>query len=162
MIVYHGSNKIVKNPDISFSKPFLDFGKGFYVTDFQKQAEKWASRKAMRYGGEGFVNSFEMQDDLSAYKVLKFENEDENWLEFVCECRRGSESYKNYDIIAGKVANDDVFKTVNMYFQGFWDKQRALEELRYSKANDQICIVNADVLAEILKFKNFYKVISNG
>ncbi|MBP5405718.1 DUF3990 domain-containing protein, partial [bacterium] len=65
-------------------------------------------------------------------------------------------------IIAGKVANDDVFKTVNMYFQGFWDKPRALEELRYSKANDQICIVNADVLAEILKFKNFYKVISNG
>lgn len=41
MTVYHGSNQIVSIPDISYSKNFLDFGKGFYVTTFQKQAEKW-------------------------------------------------------------------------------------------------------------------------
>lgn len=158
MIVYHGSNRIVQNPDISFSKAFLDFGKGFYVTSFKKQAEKWALRKAMRYGGPAFVNVFEMPDDLSLYKVLKFDSEDENWLEFVCECRRGSESYKNYDIIIGKVANDDVFKTVNMYFQGLWDKHKTLEELRYSKANNQICVINGEIIAEVLKFKDFYEV----
>lgn len=158
MIVYHGSNRIVQNPDISFSKAFLDFGKGFYVTSFKKQAEKWALRKAMRYGGLAFVNVFEMPDDLSLYKVLKFDSEDENWLEFVCECRRGSENYKNYDIIIGKVANDDVFKTVNMYFQGLWDKHKTLEELRYSKANNQICVINGEIIAEVLKFKDFYEV----
>lgn len=31
MIVYHGSNVIVSNPDIKHSFRSLDFGKGFYV-----------------------------------------------------------------------------------------------------------------------------------
>lgn len=51
MIVFHGSNQIVKEPSISYSKNYLDFGKGFYITTFQNQAEKWAKRKASRYGG---------------------------------------------------------------------------------------------------------------
>ena len=32
MIVYHGSNVIVNDPDINHSVRPLDFGKGFYVT----------------------------------------------------------------------------------------------------------------------------------
>ena len=35
-----------------------------------------------------------------------------------CACRKGDNIYKNYDIIIGAVANDDVFKTVDMYFRG--------------------------------------------
>ena len=45
--------------------------------------------------------------------------------------------YKNYDILIGAVAIDDVFKTVDMYFRGIWSKKKALEELRYYKMNDQ-------------------------
>lgn len=48
MILYHGTTEVIKHPDISFSKDYLDFGKGFYLTSFQKQAEKWAMRKALR------------------------------------------------------------------------------------------------------------------
>lgn len=58
MIVYHGSTIIVKNPDISYSKRFLDFGKGFYVTAYQNQAEKWAARKGLRQGTKGIVNQY--------------------------------------------------------------------------------------------------------
>ena len=32
MIVYHGSALVVDKPSISYSKKFLDFGVGFYVT----------------------------------------------------------------------------------------------------------------------------------
>lgn len=46
MIVYHGTTEIVKNPDVDHSYRQLDFGKGFYVTTVQKQAERWARRKA--------------------------------------------------------------------------------------------------------------------
>ena len=41
-------------------------------------------------------------------------------------------------MIIENVANDDVFKTVDMYFRGLWDKNRTIEELRYYKMNDQI------------------------
>lgn len=32
MIVYHGSTDIIKKTDVIHSKKYLDFGKGFYVT----------------------------------------------------------------------------------------------------------------------------------
>ena len=56
------------------------------------------------------------------------------------------------------MANDDVFKTVDMYFRGLWDKKRVLEELRYYKMNDQICIVNQEVLEKVLVFQSSYEV----
>ena len=65
---------------------------------------------------------------------------------------------KEFDIIIGSVADDDVFKTVDLYFRGLWDKTRVLEELRYYKLNDQICIVNQKTLDQLLTFKNSYEV----
>ena len=123
MILFHGTTEIIEKPNVSFSKSYLDFGKGFYLTTYQKQAEKW--------------------------------------LDFVCACRKGDNIYKNYDIIIGAVANDDVFKTVDMYFRGIWSKKRALEELRYYKMNDQICIINQNVLDEKLVFQKAYQVSQN-
>ena len=106
MIVYHGSNQVIKTPDISFSKNYLDFGKGFYITTFKKQAEKWAARKASRYGGEPVVNEYELLDNLSSFSVLRFDDENEKWLDFVCSCRNGQDLNKDYDIIIGNVADD--------------------------------------------------------
>jgi hypothetical protein len=159
MIVYHGSSLEVKNPDIIYSKAYLDFGKGFYVTTFQKQAEQWALRKGIRQGKDPVVNEYILQDELGNYKVLSFEKENEKWLDFVCECRRGNESNDGYDIIIGNVADDDVFKTVDMYFRGLWSKEKALEELRYYKMNDQICFVNQETLSNVLLFQKSYKVV---
>ncbi len=48
MIVYHGSSLEIIKPEISYSKAYLDFGRGFYVTTFRSQAEKWALRKSIR------------------------------------------------------------------------------------------------------------------
>ncbi len=159
MTVYHGSSGEVKNPNVSFSKKYLDFGQGLYITTFKTQAEKWASRKADRTeNGIATVNVFDFADNLDSYKVLNFESENENWLDFVCNCRKGSEEYKNYDIIIGAVADDDVFKTVNMYFRGLWDKKKTLEEIRYYKTSNQICITNQQTLEEVLTFKFSYIV----
>ncbi|MCQ2595891.1 MAG: DUF3990 domain-containing protein [Treponemataceae bacterium] len=82
MIVYHGSNQILEKPDVRFSKKYLDFGKGFYLTTFQNQAEKWALRKTIRFGGEPYVNIYELPDELSSFKLLAFENENEKMAGF--------------------------------------------------------------------------------
>lgn len=158
MTVFHGSNLEIRTPDVSFSKSYLDFGKGFYVTSYKNQAERWALRKASRYGGTPSVNIYTFADELSEFKVLKFDNENEKWLDFVCACRKGEEINRDYDIVIGNVADDDVFKTVDMYFRGLWDKQRTIEELRYFKSNDQICIVNQKILPAVLKFEKSYFV----
>ena len=158
MIVYHGTVEKIEKPDVKHSKRYLDFGKGFYLTSFEQQAKKWALRKALRQEKKAFVNVYELKDDLKKYRVLSFEKENEKWLDFVCACRRGEELNQEYDIIIGSVANDDVFKTVDMYFRVLWDKEKVLNELRYYKMNDQICIVNQKTLDEVLEFKKSYEV----
>lgn len=158
MIVYHGSTEMIKVPDIEHSKKYLDFGKGFYVTTYQEQAKKWAVRKSMRQGKTAIVNVYNMENNWEKYRVLSFEKENEKWLEFVCACRKGEDLNRDYDIIIGNVADDDVFKTVDMYFRGLWDKKKVLEELRYYKMNNQICIVNQDTLNRALTFCEAYEV----
>lgn len=159
MIVYHGSVMPIENPLVTFSKDFLDFGRGFYVTTFSEQAEKWAKRKALRKNSTAIVSVYNFNLDESIAKILMFDGSDENWLDFVCACRRGEDIYKEFDIVIGNVANDDVFKTVDLYFRGIWSKERALNELRYYKKNDQICFVSQSVLDILLTFERSYEVL---
>jgi hypothetical protein len=161
MIVYHGSTEEIQKPDVVHSKRYLDFGIAFYVTTFPNQAERWAIRKNMRSGnGKAIVNVYELKEDFEGLRVLKFRDpeDDEAWIDFVCACRDGADSYKEYDIIIGSVANDDVFKSVDMYHRGIWDKERTLQELKYYKKNNQIAIINQKVIAELLEFKSSYIV----
>lgn len=46
--VFHGSIIKVDKPLVSLGRPNLDFGQGFYITDIQKQAERWAIRMGRR------------------------------------------------------------------------------------------------------------------
>ncbi len=162
MIVHHGSTEIIENPDVIHSKRYLDFGRGFYITTFESQAKKWAVRKGMRQEKSAIVNVYELSEEWDDFRVLSFEKENGKWLEFVCACRKGEALNKNYDIIIGNVANDDIFKTVDMYFRGLWNKEKVLDELRYYKMNDQICIVNQETLNQLITFKRAYEVKNNG
>ena len=58
MRVYHGSMTEIKKPQVAYSKNYLDFGLGFYMTTFLEQAEKWANRKALRKQGIATVNIY--------------------------------------------------------------------------------------------------------
>ena len=50
------------------------------------------------------INVYELDDDLSAFSVLRFDSVDETWLDFVCDCRDGKDVYSSYDAIIGRVA----------------------------------------------------------
>jgi hypothetical protein len=121
MKVYHGSSIIVNNPDVNFSRRNLDFGKGFYVTSYQEQAENWAKRKALRKGTSPIVSTYTLNEDFEGFRVLRFEQDNKAWIDFVCACRSGKDIYRNYDIIIGSVANDKVYTAVDMYYRGIWD-----------------------------------------
>lgn len=157
MIVYHGGTEVIEKPDIKYSKKYLDFGRGFYITTYKEQAEKWAKRRSMRNREKAIVNMYDLCDDLSKYNVMKFKD-DELWLNFVCDCRRGNELYKQYDVVIGSVADDDVFKSIDMYFKGLWDENRTLNEIRYYRMNNQICLISQNVIDYELKFLKSYEV----
>ena len=158
MILYHGSDIIVKNPDILHSQICLDFGSGFYVTSVKEQAERWAKRKGLLQGNEkGIVSIYEYTEDNN-FKIKDFADDLETWIDFVCDCRNGSDSYKKYDLIKGKVANDKVFRVVDMYKQGIWDKERTIREIKVYETYDQFAFVTQKSIDSMLVYKGCCEV----
>lgn len=162
MIVYHGSTVEIRMPDLNRSKRFLDFGPAFYVTSFREQAEHWARRKHSRAlsSAAPVVNVYELDDDLSAFSVLRFGGVDEKWLDLVCDCRDGKDVYSPYDAIAGRVADDDVFRTIQSYRQGDITKARAIELLRFARTNDQLALRTERIISAKLRFVRSYRIES--
>ena len=99
MIVYHGSDIVVRQPDILHSAKRLDFGMGLYVTTVRKQAERWAKRKATLRGAQsGIVSVYEM-NEADGILIQDFADDLETWIDFVCRCRDGADVFKAYDVI---------------------------------------------------------------
>ena len=158
MIVYHGSSEVVRQPDILHSYRALDFGKGFYVTSVRGQAERWARRKASLVGGRAIVNQYQMDDDMTGLRVKRFPDDLAEWIDFVCNCRDGKPDYQDYDLIIGKVANDKVFRVVDMYHSGIWDKERALKEIRAYPYYDQLAFITQRAIDKLLRFEGYLEV----
>ena len=158
MIVYHGSSEVVRQPDILHSYRALDFGKGFYATTVKEQAERWARRKAAMVGGRAIVNQYQMDDAMKDIRVKRFPDDLSDWIEFVCDCRDGKPGYQDYDLIIGKVANDKVFRVVDMYHSGIWDKERALKEIRAYPDYDQLAFITQKAIDKLLRFSGYLEV----
>lgn len=150
MLVYHTSDQHFDAPDVNHSRNALDFGKGFYVTRLKEQAEKY-SQRFLRAGKEAFLHTFEYTPDADL-RVKIFDAYNEEWLDFVCSCRKGGEEYKQYDIIEGGVANDKVFQTVDLYMAGIYNKEQALQNLAYEMPNNQLCFITQKAIDRCLKF----------
>lgn len=155
MLVYHASDQCFEYPDVLHSRNALDFGKGFYVTRLKDQADKYANR-FLRLNKDAFLHIFEFIPD-SELKIKIFDSYDEEWLNFVCACRKGQDIYKQYDIIEGGVANDKVFQTVDLYMSGIYNKEQALQNLAYEMPNNQLCFITQRAIDKCLKFVEYKK-----
>lgn len=156
MILYHGSYLEIPRPDLAHSRANVDFGPGFYVTPIYEQAEKWCGRFRRR-GKDGVVSRYRFEDGREAQlKVLKFDAYTEEWLDFILSCRTGKDT-TDVDLVVGGVANDRVFNTVELFFDGLIDKTEAIRRLRYEKPNLQLCFRTEKALA-LLAFEGSERV----
>jgi hypothetical protein len=156
MILYHGSYTEIQQPDLQHSRQNVDFGCGFYTTPIYEQAQKWCS-KFTRRGDEGIISEYEFDEaELSRLNVIKFDTYSEEWLNFIILCRNGKDM-SNYDIVIGGVANDKVFNTIELFFDGLIDKTEAIKRLKYEKPNLQVCFRTIKAL-NFLKFKRSKKL----
>ena len=160
MKVYHGSSRIVKQPTLDYERFKLDFGKGFYVTTLPDQAEKWAARRAILDKNTPIVSVFEFEADN--LNILYFDGYTADWLDFVVMNRAGTAEAHMYDAIYGNIANDDVASVVNDYMRlsergriSPGGKRFFLEQLQYSKPNNQFCIASQKGI-DVLRFIDNY------
>ena len=164
MRVYHGSIVAVKEPLANVGRRNLDFGQGFYVTELQEQAISWAARP-FNAGKPQILNIYEFDREWvssSGFKVLHFEKYDGDWLDFVVANRRGMMLWKDYDMVEGGIANDDVFNTIELYLSELIPKEEALKRLQYEKPNNQICILNQSIIDRFLHFVDAVEIKKEG
>ena len=162
MILYHGSTMEVSQPRILKSEIGRDFGFAFYTTDIQAQAERWARRRAMiesrrtKTEVQPIVSAYEWDEDTAKQlHFLQFDGASLEWLELVVTCRSQTDYSHGYDIVEGKIANDNVGETVSYVMQGIMRKEDAIDRLRFEQINNQIAFCTETAL-HTLHFQNSY------
>lgn len=130
IIVYHGGYQEIEYPEIRIGRYTKDFSWGFYCTEIQEQAEKWASRYA-----NSVVNVYRAKN-IDKLNVLRFDDYTDEWLDFVVHCRSG-ETHK-YDIVIGRMADDTIYDYIDGYLAGQMKKKEFFDLMRFKYPTHQI------------------------
>jgi hypothetical protein len=150
MVLYHGSNVVVTEPQILENGFYKDFGYGFYCTVYEKQAKRWAITKRKHH----VVNRYQYEKDPDL-KIKLFETMTEEWLQFVVDCRRGVRH--EYDIVEGPMADDTIWDYVEDYMANRISKAAFWELVKFKYPTHQIVFCTERALRTI-KFEGSYSL----
>ena len=157
MLLYHGGTDLIEKPIIRSFLSGRDFGTGFYCTDIRKQAEKWALRQSRIRKKTAILNIYEFNSAaLETLKCKIFTDYSIEWLELIINCRKEPKYKHGFDIVYGKIANDDVGETVQAVIDGLTSPDFALQKLVFMPANNQYCFCNE----QSLTFMQFIESVS--
>ena len=125
------------------------------MKSIQKDFTTLAYSKIRAYSVET-AGTFDLESELDLYYSgvgrVRFEFKgSSDILEIVCStlcnsCRKGKDT-TDYDVVIGGIANDKIFKTIDLYFTGDISKEEALNRLKYEKPNNQYCLRTTRALA---------------
>lgn len=147
-IIFHGSNVIVEHPQILENGYYKDFGYGFYCTQIEKQAKRWALTKRKKH----IVNKYKYTDN-SELCVKIFTEMTEEWLQFIVNCRNGIKH--DYDIVEGAMADDTIWDYIEDYMNQKISKTAFWELVKFKYPTYQIVFCTENAL-KTLKFEGSY------
>ena len=139
MKLYHGSNVEVGTPDLTKSKPYKDFGRGFYLSEDKGQAMRMAEQKTLQLlEGEPIVSVFEFEEALlqgDELKVKIFPDYSVEWATFILKNRDIREQHPthDYDIVYGPIADDGVTFQLRRFQSGVISIEELVKELQYAR-----------------------------
>lgn len=157
--LYHGSDVVVERPDLMRCRPRKDFGRSFYLTSSRVQAESFARTIARRTNrlhpnstqGFGVLSRFKFTPSVGL-RVRVFPTADAEWLRCVAAHRGANtlsmlvKEFQEYDVIAGKVANDQTNATLLAYIGGLYGEvgspqadEMCVRLLIPNRLDDQAC-----------------------
>ena len=111
MELFHGSNVVVDQPKIITDGYYKDFGYGFYCTNLEIQAKRWALVKQHGH----VVNVYDYLENKSL-NIRVFDEMTDEWLDFVVACRQGIKH--DYDKVEGPIADDTIWNFVDDFSRG--------------------------------------------
>ena len=119
LTLYHGSNVVVKNPKVLTNGFYKDFGYGFYCTNLEKQAQRWALTKRNKH----IVNIYSYEPDS------------------------GIEHH--YDIVEGPMADDTIWDYIESYVDGSITKEAFWVLVKFKYPTHQIVYCTERALATL-------------
>ena len=156
MLLYHGTTLEIKEPKIIKGDIGRDFGFAFYTTDVEEQAKRWAIRRAKILSRKErrevipIINIYEWNENKCNLLIKNYAEPSMEWLELIVKCRSNKDYKHNYDIVSGKIANDNVGETVLYVLQGIMRKEDAVERLKFEIINNQIAFCTERALKSLI------------
>ena len=117
MLLYHGSDHVIKRPEFGAGKKHNDYGRGFYCTENIELAKEWAVSE----DADGYVNKYSI--DTSRLSILDINSEEYTMLHWLGILRRifwrnnESKSYPHHprhNTSPGSPTCHDIFKPWNI------------------------------------------------
>ena len=155
LTIYHGSDKIIKQPIFGEGKKNNDFGLGFYCTASEELAKEWAV-SSLR---DGFANRYTL--DTEYMKILNLNSSEYtilNWIAVLVEHRlfaiktpvagRAKKyliehfgvNVNAFDLIIGYRADDSYFDYAQAFLNNGITVEQLAKAMRLGKLGEQIVI----------------------
>jgi len=148
MKIYHGDSVTVEKPEIRISAFNKDFGNGFYCTEFQVQAQRWAKRF------ETPIVSVYEYNKKNTLDILEFDEMTDEWLDFITDCRNGKTHSR--DIVIGAMANDQVWNYVADFISGVLTREQFWVLAKFKHPTHQIAFCSTNAL-ECIRYIESYR-----
>ena len=150
MQIYYGSNVIVNQPKIITDGFYKDFGYGFYCTNFEKQAKRWALTKKNKH----VVNVYSYTENKNL-NCLIFKEMSDEWLDFVVSSRQGIRH--EYDIVEGPMADETIWNYVDDFARGLISRPAFWELVKFKYPTHQIVFCTEAAL-KCLEYDRSYQL----
>lgn len=157
MIIYHGSEKIIKRPVYGKGNLHNDYGRGFYCTECIQLAKEWACEPT--HGG--YSNAYELREE--GLSVLDLSDKDYSilhWITLLISNRvfeikseisqlgyqylteHFSIDVSAFDIIKGYRADDSYFAFAQDFLDNTITVNKLHEAMRLGKLGEQIVLIS--------------------
>lgn len=160
----HGSDHIIKKPEIKLGKPYNDYGRGFYCTRDPELAREWACKN----NTDGVVNRYHI--DVEGLNVLNLYDKEYSilhWIALLLKYRtfRISEGIaadardyiikefavdiESYDIVKGYRADDSYFAFAEAFVQNSLPLRGLDMALRLGHLGEQVVLRSKEAFSRL-------------
>ena len=164
IVLMHGSDHIVKIPDIKLGKANNDYGRGFYCTKDPELAKEWACKQ----NTDGFANIYRFNPEgLSILNLLDGHHTILNWIALLLQNRifaldneiavdardylieHFSIDVSDYDAVIGYRADDSYFSFAMSFVENGLPLRKLNQALRLGKLGEQFVLVSEKAFEKI-------------
>ena len=172
LVLFHGSDHIVKKPMYGLGNKHNDYGYGFYCTEDVELGKEWACNDL---NTNAYVNKYELQTEGLKILYLDKVSTVSNWITILIQNRtfnlknniaKNAVKYlkanysidiSQYDVVIGYRADDSYFTFAKDFLSNTLSLESLSSALRYGKLGEQIVLISEKAFEKI-HFVNSEKV----